>query len=360
MQINLEMLKRLTEANGAPANEKEVRNIMKEYIKDYSDEIFTDKLGSLIAKKNGGKDLPKIMVAGHMDEIGFIVTDIDDKGFVSFHPLGGWSTSVMGSQRVTITTSKGDKLIGMMNSRPSFVLPAKQRSKLPDMKDMYIDLGVADKEEVEKLGVRPGNMITPYFEFTEMANPNYLLAKAWDNRVGCAIAVDVMKNLKDEEHPNELYCVGTVQEEVGCRGGKTASHIINPDIGFSIDVGMGADTPGVSKKDAVGELGKGPQINIYDGSMVGHNDLRNFVIDVAEELNIPYQYAYIPFGGTDAGPMHTTLDGAPCLYVGIATRYIHSHAGIIHKEDYENAVKLLTEVIKRLDKETINKIVEGN
>ncbi|MGL5330579.1 MAG: M42 family metallopeptidase [Peptostreptococcaceae bacterium] len=356
--MNLEMLKRLTEADGTPANEKEVRNIMKEYISDYSDEVFTDKLGSLIAKKKGNDESPRIMVAGHMDEIGFIVTDIDDNGFLSFHPLGGWHPGVMGAQRVTITTYKGDKLMGIMNSKPTFTLSPEQRNKVPNIKEMYIDLGVENKEEVEKLGIRPGDMITPYFEFSPMANPNYLVAKAWDNRVGCAIAIDVMKNLKDENHPNELYCVGTVQEEVGCRGSKTASYMVNPDIGFSIDVGMGADTPGVSKKDAVGELGKGPQINIYDGSMVGHNDLRNFVIDVAEELNIPYQYAYIPFGGTDSGPMHTTLDGAPCLYIGIATRYIHSHAGIIHKEDYENAVKLLTEVIKRLDKETVKKIVE--
>ncbi len=359
MQTNLEMLKRLTEVDGVPANEKEVRKIMKEYITDYVDEVYTDNLGSLISKKVGMQDGPRIMVAGHMDEIGFIVTDIDDKGFLSFHPLGGWHPSVMNAQRVTITTSKGDKVMGLMNSKPVFILPAEQRSKVCDMKDMYIDLGVSSKEEVDNLGIRPGDMITPYFEFRTMANEKYLVSKAWDNRVGCAIAIDVMKNLKDEKHPNEVYSVGTVQEEVGCRGSKTSSYIVKPHIGFSVDVGMAADTPGVSKRDAVGELGKGPQINIYDGSMVGHADLRNFVIDVAEELNIPYQYAHIPFGGTDAGEMHISLKGAPSLYIGIATRYIHSHAGIIHRDDYENTVKLLTEVIKRLDKDTVDMIIQG-
>ncbi|MGL4913849.1 MAG: M42 family metallopeptidase [Romboutsia sp.] len=359
MDNNLEMLKKLTEADGTPANEKEVRTIMKEYIKDYADEVYTDKLGSLIAKKVGKKDGPRIMVAGHMDEIGFMVTRIDENGFLSFQPLGGWSTGVMGAQKVTITTSRGNKFMGIINTTPSFVLSPEQKSKQANMKDMYIDLGVNCKVEAEMLGIRPGDMVTPYFEFSTMANPKYLVAKAWDNRVGCAIAIDVMKNLKNENHPNEVYSVGTVQEEVGCRGGKTSSHVVKPDIGISIDVGMAADTPGISKKDAIGDLGRGPQINIYDGSMVGHTDLRNFVVNVAEELKIPYQYAYIPFGGTDAGPMHTTLEGAPCIYIGIATRYIHSHAGIIHRDDYDNAVKLITEIVKRLDNDTVKLIIEG-
>lgn len=360
MDINLGMLKTLTEADGTCGNEKEVRKIMKEHIKDYVDEIYTDKLGSLIAKKSSDKNFPKIMIAGHMDEIGFMVTGIDENGFLSFQPLGGWSTNVMGAQRVTVTTSRGRKIIGIINSRPFFTLPIEQRSKLPDMKDMYIDIGVNCKGEAELLGIMPGDMVTPYFEFNAMANPNYLLAKAWDNRVGCAIAIDVMKSLKDEKLPNELYSVGTVQEEVGCRGSKTSSYIVNPDIGFSIDVGVSSDTPGVNKREVIGELGKGPLINIYDGSMVGHSDLRNFVIKVAHELDIPYQFSYIPFGGTDAGPMHVNLDGAPCLYLGIATRYIHSHAGIIHKDDYINTVKLLTEVIKRLDENAVKKIIAGD
>lgn len=359
MDNNLEMLKRLTEADGTPANEKEVKNIMKEYINDYADEVYTDKLGSLIAKKIGKKDGPKIMLAGHMDEIGFVVTSIDDNGFLSFQPLGGWSTSVMGAQKVTVTTSRGNKFRGIINSTPNVLLSQDQRNKQPNMKDMYIDLGINCKVEAEMLGIRPGDMVTPYFEFSTMANPKYLVAKAWDNRVGCAIAIDVMKNLKNEIHLNEFYSVGTVQEEVGCRGAKTSSYVVNPDIGISIDVGMASDTPGISKKDSIGSLGRGPQINFYDGSMVGHSDFRNFVVDLAEELDIPYQYSYIPFGGTDAGVMHTTLDGAPCIYIGIATRYIHSHAGIIHKDDYDNAVKLITEIVKRLDDDTVKFITKG-
>src|SRR5690606_10804794 len=170
--------------------------------------------------------------------------------------------------------------------------------------DMYIDIGASSKAEAEEWGVRPGDMVVPYFEFTVMNNEKMLLAKAWDNRIGCAIVIDVLKKLRETEHPNIVYGVGTVQEEVGLRGAKTSAQMIKPDIGFSLDVGIAGDTPGVSEKEALGKLGAGPQIILYDASMVSHKGLRDFVTDVADELNIPYQFDSMAGGGTDAGSIH--------------------------------------------------------
>ncbi|WP_191560651.1 M42 family metallopeptidase [Metabacillus idriensis] len=351
----LQMLKDLTDAKGIPGNEREPREVMKKYITAYADEVTTDGLGSLIAKKTGKEGGPKIMVAGHLDEVGFMVTQIDDKGFLRFQTVGGWWSQVMLAQRVTIVTKKGD-VTGVIGSKPPHILPPEARKKPVEIKDMFIDIGASSREEAMEFGVLPGDQIVPYFEFTVMNNEKMLLAKAWDNRIGCAIAIDVLKGLKNTDHPNVVYGVGTIQEEVGLRGARTSAHFIQPDIGFGVDVGIAGDTPGVTEKEASSKMGEGPQIILYDASMVSHKGLRDFVVGVADELNIPYQFDAIAGGGTDSGAIHMTANGVPALSITIATRYIHSHAAMLHRDDYENAVKLITEVIKRLDEETVKTI----
>lgn len=351
----LTMLKDLTDARGIPGNEKEVREVMQTYLEPYADEVFTDHLGSLIGKKTGDENGPKIMIAGHLDEVGFMVTRIDDNGFISFQPVGGWWNQVMLAQRVTIMTNKGD-VTGVIGSKPPHILSAEARNKPVEIKDMFIDIGAKDKEEAEEFGVRPGDSIVPYFEFTPLKNEKMLMAKAWDNRIGCAIAIEVLKQLEGENHPNIVYGVGTVQEEVGLRGARTSAHLIKPDIGFGVDVGIAGDTPGISDKEADSKLGEGPQIIIYDASMVSHKGLRELVIETAEEKDIPFQYSAIPGGGTDSGAIHLTADGVPSLSITIATRYIHSHAAILHRDDFENAVRLIVETIKKLDTDVLEKI----
>ncbi|MUV39368.1 Glutamyl aminopeptidase [Lentibacillus sp. JNUCC-1] len=352
----LTMLKDLTDAKGIPGNEKEARDVMERYIAPYADEVTTDNLGSLIAKKVGKEDGPKVMVAGHLDEVGFMVTRIDDNGFVYFQTVGGWWSQVMLSQRVTIMTSKGD-VTGVVGSKPPHILSAEARKKPVDIKDMFIDIGASSRKEAEEFGVRPGDSAVPYFEFIQMNNDKMLLAKAWDNRIGCAIAIEVLKQLKGTDHPNVVYGVGAVQEEVGLRGAKTAAHAINPDIGFAVDVGIAGDTPGIKDHEADSKLGEGPQIIIYDASMISHKGVRDLVVDTAEENNIPYQYSAIAGGGTDAGSIHLTANGVPSLAITIATRYIHSHAAILHRDDFENAVKLIVATIKKMDKDTVNEII---
>jgi putative aminopeptidase FrvX len=351
----LTMLKDLTDARGIPGNEKEARDVMENYIKPYADKVYTDNLGSLIAEKAGDKNGPKIMIAGHLDEVGFMVTRIDEKGFVYFQTVGGWWSQVMLAQRVTIMTAKGD-VTGVIGSKPPHILSAEARKKPVEIKDMFIDIGAADQAEAAEFGVRPGDSIVPYFEFTQLKNEKMLLAKAWDNRIGCAIAIEVLKQLKGQDHPNIVYGVGTIQEEVGLRGAKTSTNMIKPDIGFGVDVGIAGDTPGISDQDADSKLGDGPQIILYDASMVSHKGVRDLIVDTAEEHSIPFQYATMAGGGTDSGSIHLTANGVPALSITVATRYIHSHAAILHRDDFENAVKLIVEAIKKLDNDKVKEI----
>lgn len=351
----LTMLKELTDAKAISGNEKEARDVMKKYISPYAEEVYTDHLGSLIAKKTGQEDGPKVMVAGHLDEVGFMVTRIDDKGFLYFQTIGGWWNQVMLAQRVTVMTSKGD-ITGVIGSKPPHILSPEARKKPVEIKDMFIDIGAANKEEAEEFGIEPGNSVVPYFEFTQMNNEKMLLAKAWDNRIGCAIAIDVLKGLKDTEHPNTVYGVGTIQEEVGLRGAKTSAHLIEPDVAFGVDVGIAGDTPGISDKEADSKLGEGPQIILYDASMISHKGVRELVVETAREKDIPFQYSSMAGGGTDSGAIHLTANGVPALSITIATRYIHSHAAILHRDDFENAVKLIIEVIKKLDQKKMEEI----
>lgn len=355
MDETLTMLKDLTDAKGIPGHEKEAREVMESYIKPYSDDVFYDNLGSLIAKKEGDQNGPKIMVAGHLDEVGFMVTRIDKKGFVYFQTVGGWWSQVMLAQRVTIMTKNGN-VTGVIGSKPPHILTAEARKKPVEIKDMFIDIGASSKEEANEFGVQPGDSIVPYFEFTPLKNEKMLLAKAWDNRIGCAIAIEVLKQLKNEAHPNIVYGVGTIQEEVGLRGAKTSAHLIEPDIGFGVDVGIAGDTPGISDKEADSKLGEGPQIILYDASMVSHKGLRDFIVGTAKENDIPFQYASMSGGGTDSGSIHLTANGVPSLSITIATRYIHSHAAILHRDDFENAVKLIVAAIKKLDREKVKEI----
>jgi len=352
----LKMFKALTDANAVPGNEKEARLVMEQYIAPYADNVYTDQLGSLIAEKTGDENGPKIMVAGHLDEVGFMVTRIDKDGFIYFQTLGGWWSQVMLAQRVTVMTRKGN-VTGVIGSKPPHILSPEARKKPVKIDDMFIDIGASSKEEAEEFGVQPGDSVAPYFEFTQLKNEKMLLAKAWDNRIGCAIAIDVLKQLEKENHPNIVYGVGTVQEEVGLRGARTSAHHIKPDIGFGVDVGIAGDTPGVTDKEADSQLGEGPQIIVYDASMISHKGLRDFVIETADKHKIPYQYSSMPGGGTDSGSIHLTADGVPSLSITIATRYIHTHAAILHRDDYENAVKLIVEVIKKLDQDKLKEII---
>lgn len=353
----LEMMKELTEVPGVVGDESKARKVMEHHIKPFADEIHQDQLGSLIAVKKGNVQGPKIMITAHLDEVGFMVSDITDDGFIKFIPLGGWWSQVLLAQRVHITAK--DRLItGVIGSKPPHILSNEERNKVVQIKDMFVDIGASSKEEALSFGVKPGDTIAPICPFTVMDNPKLLMAKAWDNRLGCAIVVEVLKRLQDKQHENILYGVATVQEEVGIRGAKTAVNMINPDISFAIDVGIAGDVPGVTRNEARGVIGKGPQVVLYDSSMVPHKKLREFVVETAEELNLPFQYEALTAGGTDAGNTHLHGNGVPSLAFTIPTRYIHSHASIIHSDDFENTVELFVNLIEKLTSETVGSLIQ--
>lgn len=352
----VQMLKELTEVGGVPGFEYEVKDVITRYLKGRA-ELSGDNLGSLIAKKVGTSTSPKIMLPGHMDEIGFMVSFITEQGYLKFVPLGGWWDQVMLAKRVIVRTDSGD-VPGVIGSKPPHILDPEERKKVVEKKDMFIDVGASSREEVEQVfGIRVGDPIVPDSRFQLMKNEKLMMAKAWDDRIGCALFIDVIKELQEVEHPNTVYGVGTVQEEVGLRGAKTTASVIQPDVCITVEVGIAGDMPGVKEEDAPPKLGRGPVLLMADHSLVAHRKLRSLVVETAKESGINLQYATMMGGGTDAGAVHLNGAGVPSVCLAVPARYIHTHTGIIHRDDYEATVKLVTEVVKRLDQETVNGLV---
>jgi putative aminopeptidase FrvX len=352
----MELLRELTEAPGISGYEQEVREIIRKHLQDITT-VEQDRLGSIVCRKDGESREPRIMLAGHMDEIGFIVKLVTEEGFIKFSPLGGWWGHVMLAQRVVIKTRKGD-VIGLIGSKPPHILSDEERKKLLEPKDMYIDVGAISSAEVNELGIRPGDPVIPISPFTVLGTGRAYLAKAFDDRAGCALFIEVIKALCREKHPNTVYGVGTVQEEIGLRGARTSSWVVEPDVGLTMEVGVAGDVPDVKKDEAQGKLGRGPVIVIRDGSMVPNLRLRDLFINTAENEKIPYQFDMLERGGTDSGAIHLHRRGVPNLVVAVPTRHIHSHTGILCRDDFDYTVRLVTAVIKKLDAPTVAGLTE--
>lgn len=349
-------MKVLTECDGVPGHEGAVRAQMKSYLEPLSEELVMDRLGSVFGVKTGLAGGPKVMLAGHLDEIGFMVTQITPKGFLRFNQLGGWWAHNVLSHRVKVKTRKGE-YIGIIGSKPPHVLEAEERTKVMKLKDLYIDIGAKDEADAKEMGVRPGDWVVPVSDFFTMRDGELWAGKALDNRSGCSLAVEILSRLQNEQHPNVIYAGATVQEEVGLRGAGTAANLIQPDVAFALDVGIAHDTPGSESNPMKCNMGDGPLVLIFDASMIPNTALRDLVIDTAEELGISVQFDALTGGTTDGGRIHTSGIGCPTLSVGFATRYIHSHNSVMSKSDFSQAADLLTAVIKKLDRETVDKLI---
>ncbi len=351
MDQTAEFLKEITEASGVSGYEGDVRAILRRYLEGAA-QIEQDKMGSFIGKHQGSGERPRVMLAGHMDEIGFMVTLLTKEGFVKFVQLGGWWDQVLLGHRVSIKTSKGD-VIGVLGAKPPHLLDAEERKKVVEKKDMYIDVGARSEEELREMGVRPGDPIIPVSEFTVMSNPRFYLSKAFDNRVGCALAAQALERLAGDGHPNTIYAVGTVQEEVGVRGAKTSSFAINPDVGIVLEVDIAGDVPGIKPEESNVKMGGGPTLLVYDARMIPNLALRDLVITTAEELGIPLQFSSMPGGATDGAQIHMHNEGVPTVVIGVPTRHIHSHNAILCRDDYDQALALIVAVVKKLDADTV-------
>lgn len=351
MDQTQKLLKDITEVGGVPGYEHEVRAIMRRYLEDVA-VIEQDKMGSFIGKHVGSSERPRVMLAGHMDEIGFMVTLITKEGFVKFQALGGWWDQVLLGHRVTIRTARGD-VIGVLGAKPPHLLADEERKKIVEKKDMYIDVGACSDEEVRALGVRPGDPIIPVSEFTVMANPSFYLSKAFDNRVGCALAAQALRQVAKDGHPNTVYAVGTVQEEVGLRGAKTSAFVIEPDVAIILEVDIAGDVPGIKPEESAVKMGAGPTMLVFDARMIPNLKLRDMVIAVAGELDIPLQFSAMAGGATDGGMIHLHNEGVPTVVIGVPTRHIHSHNAILCRDDYDRALALIVALVTRLDAATV-------
>ncbi|MGE7667100.1 M42 family metallopeptidase [Ureibacillus composti] len=352
-QETLQLFKTLTELPGAPGNEHAVRKFMRGELEKYSDEIIQDNLGGIFGlRKAEDSNAPKILVAGHMDEVAFMVTNITDNGMLRFQTLGGWSNQVLLAQRVTVY-AKDKEIPGVIASIPPHLLSDAEKSKPMEIKNMLIDVGADSKEDAEKMGIQPGQSIIPVCPFTPMENPKKIMAKAWDNRYGCGLAIELLKELQNEKVVNHLYSGANVMEEVGLRGAQVSAYMIKPDLFFALDASPANDTTG--DKNQFGQLGKGTLLRIFDRTMVTHRGMREFILDTAESNKIPYQYFVSP-GGTDAGKVHIANEGIPSAVIGICSRYIHTAASIIHIDDYAAAKELLVKLVKSADRSTVESI----
>lgn len=368
--MDIKFLEQLSNVFGPSGHEDEVQQLVKKYGEQFADSIEYDRLGSVIFKK--GSQGPKIMLAGHSDEIGFVISAVTDDGYLKISNIGGWWPGNVLSHQIVIRPLFGkEKILGVVACKPPHILSSEERNKLVPLKDMFIDIGCTSKKEVEALGIQVGDPAVPYSQFrtlertrienkdgTEIKTKKTLaVGKAFDDRVGVFIVTQVLKKLAEENisHPNTVYLVSTTQEEVGLRGARTSAQKIQPDVGFALDVDISGDMPGV---ELIQKMGNGVTISAGDSSMIPNPKLRKLVIELAEKHNIKWQPAFLPAGGTDAGIIHLTGIGAPALFVGIPTRHIHSHNGEIDLNDVEQAINLLVEVIKNLDDSTVKSFYE--
>ncbi len=364
---SLAFLENLSNCFGPSGFEREPARMIMDYVGKYSDDVSTDGLGSLLFTKKGRSDKPVVLMPAHMDEVGFIVSSVNKLGYLTFNPLGGWFDQVLLGQRVRIRTSKG-MISGIIAAKPPHLLPAEERAKVIAQGKMFIDLGASNEDEAKAMGVRIGDPIVPDSCYSTIKKKVYrdggrkgsdviAIGKAFDNRVGAFIAAEVVRILKEDKivHPNTVVGAATTQEEVGLRGARTTAYVVKPDVCLTIDADLAGDVPGIDPKDAPTKMGLGPSITVYDSSMIPNEGLLECVVGVAERAKIPYQLSQFGCegGGTDAAIINISNAGCPCILIGVPTRHVHAHAGMMSLTDTENTIKLLVEVIKKLDRKTV-------
>lgn len=327
MKINSELLKKLTNCFSPSGREENIRELIKKEIEGYVDEITTDALGNLIARKKG--TAKKIMFAAHMDQIGLIITHVDERGFLRFGKVGGIAVKELVDHRVIFDNNlEGVVCCEELSSDKEFSIDK-----------LYIDVASTSKEFVEK-NFQIGDMCVFKSEYYE--TEECVVAKALDDRIGCYILIELIKQNIDTD--NDIYYTFTVQEEVGLRGARTAGYAINPDIAIAVDITNVGDNLSGSKMDV--KLGGGAAIKLMDTSIITHPEVKKLLTEIAKKDNIKYQYEILTAGGTDAGAIHTSRQGVPSGVVSIPTRNLHSESEILSKEDVIESIKLLLGVIK--------------
>ena len=354
---NLNTLKQLSEAFGPSGFEEEVTAIISNEFKSLNSFMRTeDGLGSVIFSKQNNSSLPIVSFVVHTDEVGYLVKYIDDNGFIKVQNLGGWLSQSMINQRWTIRTENKD-IIGVSGIKTIHVMtPEERRSFYKTNNELFIDIGAKNKKDAIDIGIKPGNPIAPYSKVVELKNDR-LLGKAWDDRVGCAMLIELAKKVDDITLPYNLNFVFTTQEEIGLRGAMTSAYVTNSDICINLEVGVAGDFSYMTKDEAQEELGLGPSIFLHDSSMLPDKNLQNYIERIASDNGINLQYEVLAGYGEDGAMYQKSRKGIPAINLGIPTRYLHSHNSVIDLNDYSNGINLVDHILNDLNLDKINSII---
>jgi len=354
----MERFRTLTQIPGLSAHEMRVRDYMKKELSRHSAELVYDSLGSVFAVKKSGKPgAPRLMMSGHMDEVGFIVKQITPKGLIKFFPIGRTWEHVIMAQRVTVYSSlTGQGWPGAVASIPPHLLPEDSAKRLLTIDQMLIDIGAESREEVLASGIRPGDMIIVDGPFQPLFGGKKLLSKAWDNRFGCALALDVLEEVAGEDLGVDLYIGATVQEESGLRGARTAAYVIEPDLSLVFESSAANDNMG--DPEELGQQGKGVLLRFIDRTAITHRGLFMYATGLAERKKIPFQY-FMALGGTDSGEIHTSRSGCPSMTIGVPSRYIHTNSSIMDYGDYSAAKDFALAFLRSMDRETFERDIRS-
>lgn len=350
------LYKDLVNLPGAPSFEAPVKQYMKKNLEPYVEEIVEDRLGSIFGVINKGSKGPKVMIAGHMDEVGAIVTGIEKSGLVSITNLGGVHGDVFLSQHFDIYTDDLEVIPGITASKPPHLTRGAKADGKVKFTDLKIDVGADDKEHAEKLGVKIGQQVIPHNNYTVTKDGKKFISKAWDDRFGCGMSLEVARDIKKEDLDCELYVGATVQEEVGLRGAKTAAGLVKPDVFIAVDCSPCADSFGGD--DVSGKMGEGFLVRFYDPRAIMHQGMKEFITKAAEEDNIKYQY-YKSMGGTDAARIQLENGGTLVATIGMPARYIHSTTSMISIDDYKEVKKIVYKILKMFNNETVEQIKQN-
>lgn len=356
-QQTKQWIEEITQAIGVSGNEVLVSRILQKYYKQYGLEVIYDNLGSIYAvKKSKNPNALKVMIAGHMDEVGFMVQQIQSNGLLKIIPIGGiWEQTLL-AQRVRILTRTLQEIPGTICSIPPHFLTEADRKSPMKIENMLVDIGCSSQEEVNEKGVNIGDTLVVDGN-VQYLGENRILSKAWDNRYGCVLGLEMLEHFKEIDLPFDLYVGANVQEEVGLRGATTAAQMIQPDLAIVLDCSPANDATGV--KDANGQLGKGVLVRFYDRSMLPNRGLIHHFENVLQTNNIPHQYFY-SLGGTDAGAIHKANNGIPTLTVCICGRNLHTNSIVIDTNDFLNARQALIQFVMQLDEKQIQLFKEEN
>jgi endoglucanase len=342
-ELNIDLLKRLCETPGVPGHEERVRDLIRAEIEDLFDDIRVDPMGSMLCRRDGtGDDPQKVMLLCHMDEIGFLVSHVTDKGFVHVLPVGGFDPRNLFSRRVLVCTAKGD-LKGVMNpgGRPVHIASAEDRKKIPEVHEFFIDLGLG---EATRDHVAIGDMVVMDEPFLEMGDK--VVSKALDNRIACWLGIEAIRGLGKARGAAEIHVAFTCQEEVGLRGARTAAFAVRPDIGIGVDTTLACDTPGVPEQDRTTEQGKGFGLHVRDSSFIADKALVAEFAKLAEDKGIPYQRTMLRAGGQDGAAAQQSAAGARAIGIVVGTRYIHTVTEMADKTDLAAARDILTAFLR--------------